>query len=63
MGYRTYFVMPDLIPEEHGIFDRHPVFLFLDSGVRRNDKTAASRGECTLSDPSCFKNPTLKGKE
>jgi hypothetical protein len=31
--------MPDLI--------RHPVFLFLDSGVRRNDNTAASRGECT----------------
>jgi hypothetical protein len=31
--------MPDLI--------RHPVFLFLDSGVRRNDKAAASRGECT----------------
>jgi cytochrome c peroxidase len=34
--------MPDLI--------RHPVCLFLDSGVRRNDRTAASRGECTLSD-------------
>jgi hypothetical protein len=31
--------MPDLI--------RHPVFLFLDSGVRRNDNTAASRGEWT----------------
>jgi hypothetical protein len=36
---------------------RHPVFLFLDSGqrttlvrVRRNDKTAASRGECTQRD-------------
>jgi len=41
-----YFVMPDLI--------RHPVFLFLDSGqrttlvrFRRNDGTAASRGEWT----------------
>jgi hypothetical protein len=46
--------MPDLI--------RHPVF-FLDSGqrttlvrVRRNDKTAASRGECTQRE---FKNRDL----
>ena len=36
-GIRPIFVMPDLI--------RHPVFFFLDSGFRRNDGTAASRGE------------------
>jgi hypothetical protein len=34
--------MPDLI--------RHPVCLVLDSGFRRNDGTAASRGEWTVSD-------------
>jgi hypothetical protein len=48
-GYPTHLVMPGLI--------RHPVFVLLDSGqrttlvrVRRNDKTAASRGECTQRD-------------
>jgi hypothetical protein len=35
------YVMPDLI--------RYPVF-FLDSGFRRCDDIAASRGECTRSD-------------
>jgi len=44
-GYWLCFVMPDLRSLSRTLMREHPVFFFLDSGVRRNDGTAASRGE------------------
>jgi hypothetical protein len=41
LRFQSFFVMPDLIPAEYGIFDRHhksyPIEIIIDSGFRRND--------------------------